>query len=133
MVIKAIDSPVVEIANAGVSKPDTVNTTNVENSLTPLFTGVYSISGNSNEILDKYKFDLYDEEDSFIETSDWIAAVNQSISYRFKTILTNNANYKVRFTIVTINGYEAYKEYSFQVKKTYLEAIENVGMVVKGN
>lgn len=134
MVIKAIDKPEVAMDNAGELKQDTTNTTSIENTLTPLFTGTYRIKENSKELLDRYKFDLYDEGMNLIETSDWIAAVaDKPNRYRFKTILSNNTDYMVRFSIITINGYETYVDYSFQVVRTYLEAIENVKMIIKGN
>lgn len=134
MVIKAISKPDVQIVNAGELRQDTTNTTNIENSLTPLFTGIYSISENSREMLDRYKFDLFDQAGSLIETSDWVSAVDKSVySYRFKNILSNNTDYMVRFSIITVNGYETSVDYPFQVIRTYLEAIENVAMKVLGD
>jgi hypothetical protein len=96
-----------------------------------LFVGDY-IDNASDEPLEKYKFDLYDETGTdLIESSDWIQAVSgKNNSYRFKTMLTNNESYKVYFSIATRNGYKAKVSYDFQVVKVYLEALEGVTMRV---
>lgn len=133
MVIKAISNPKVEIVNAGELKQDTESKTNIENTTTPLFTGVYSIDENSKEQLDKYMFELFDETDELIETSDWLVSADTEYSYRFKTILENNKIYMVRFSIATVNGYTKSADYRFQVIKTYLDPIEGVEMCVEGN
>ena len=138
MVIKAINAPEVEIANAGTLRQDTVNTVNVENTLTPLFEYTWS---SDDESLERYKFELYNgestENEDLIESSSWITANVSNdegkFSYRFKTILTNNATYTVKLSIVTVNGYETEVDYYFQVIRTYLDAIENVAMLVEGN
>jgi hypothetical protein len=79
-----------------------------------LFVGDY-IDNASEEPLEKYKFDLYDETGkTLIESSDWIQAVSgKNCSYRFKTMLTNNESYRVYFSIVTRNGYETRTYYDF--------------------
>lgn len=131
MVIKAIAQPEVYIENAGTVRTDVIASKQTESSLTPLFTGGY-IDNASDEPLDKYKFDLYDENgETLIESSDWIQATGgKNCSYRFKTMLTNNISYKVYFSIVTRNGYEARASYDFQAVKVYLEALEGVTMQV---
>lgn len=131
MVIKAIAQPEVYIENAGTVRTDVIASKQTESSLTPLFTGGY-IDNASDEPLDKYKFDLYDEDgETLIESSDWIQATGgKNCSYRFKTMLTNNASYKVYFSIVTRNGYEARASYDFQAVKVYLDALEGVTMQV---
>lgn len=144
MVIKAIDKPNVEITNVGQLRQDTGSSIGVENTLTPLFTGIYSSSSQSDEFLDKYSFSLYDEDPDSdvseslvpIETTGEIQVVNGQTSYehRFKTILTNNELYYVVFSIKTVNGYEQTAEtYKFQVVETYLDAIENLEMRVYGD
>nr|DAO08525.1 MAG TPA: hypothetical protein [Caudoviricetes sp.] len=59
MVIKAIDTPTIIIENDEAKREDVISTERVEATLTPLFIGSYKIESSSNELLDKYKFDLY--------------------------------------------------------------------------
>lgn len=143
MVIKAVTAPTVDITNAGQLRQDSSSSIGVENTLTPLFTGICSFDDQSNEILDKYTFSIYNEDpDSSdveslqpLETTGEIQVTGGETSYshRFKTILTNNELYYVVFSIKTVNGYEQSAEtYKFQVVETYLDAIENLEMRVYG-
>lgn len=131
MIIKAIAQPEVYIENAGTLKMDVTSSIKTEASLTPLFVGDY-IDNASEEPLEKYKFDLYDEAgEDLIESSNWIQAVHgKNYSYRFKTMLTNNESYKVYFSIITRNGYEGRTSYDFQAVKVYLEALTDASMRV---
>lgn len=131
MVIKAIAQPEVYIENAGTLRTDVIASKQTETSLTPLFVGDY-IDNASEEPLEKYKFDLYDETGkTLIESSDWIQAVSgKNCSYRFKTMLTNNESYRVYFSIVTRNGYETRTYYDFQAIKVYLESLTDVSIRV---
>lgn len=127
MIIKAIAQPEVYIENAGTLKMDVTSSIKTEASLTPLFIGDY-IDNASEEPLEKYKFDLYDEAgEDLIESSNWIQAVSgKNCSHRFKTMLTNNESYRVYFSIVTRNGYETRTYYDFQAIKVYLESLTDV-------
>lgn len=131
MIIKAIAQPEVYIENAGILKADVTSSVKTEASLTPLFIGGY-IDNASEEPLEKYKFDLYDEVGkTLIESSDWIQAVSgKNCSHRFKTMLTNNESYRVYFSIVTRNGYETRTYYDFQAIKVYLESLTDVSIRV---
>lgn len=131
MVIKAIAQPEVYIENAGTLRTDVIASKQTEASLTPLFVGDY-IDNASEEPLEKYKFDLYDEAgETLIESSDWIQAVSgKNYSHRFKTMLTNNESYRVYFSIVTRNGYETRTYYDFQAVKVYLESLTDVSIRV---
>ena len=131
MVIKAIVQPEVYIENAGTLRTDVIASKQTEASLTPLFVGDY-IDNASEEPLEKYKFDLYDETGkTLIESSDWIQAVSgKNCSHRFKTMLTNNESYRVYFSIVTRNGYETRTYYDFQAIKVYLESLTDVSIRV---
>lgn len=131
MVIKAIAQPEVYIENAGTLRTDVIASKQTEASLTPLFVGDY-IDNASEEPLEKYKFDLYDETGkTLIESSDWIQAVSgKNCSHRFKTMLTNNESYRVYFSIVTRNGYETRTYYDFQAIKVYLESLTDVSIRV---
>lgn len=131
MVIKAIAQPEVYIENAGTLRTDVITSKQTEASLTPLFVGDY-IDNASEEPLEKYKFDLYDETGkTLIESSDWIQAVSgKNCSHRFKTMLTNNESYRVYFSIVTRNGYETRTYYDFQAIKVYLESLTDVSIRV---
>lgn len=142
MLIKAIAKPDVSLKNTENTKQDVTSTTKLESTQTPLFTGSYSISDNSKETVDKYKFDLYKgkEEDiaNLIETTGWLqhdgGRDQDGVSYdshRFKNILTNGETYSVIYSISTINGYETSAQiYTFQVTKTYLQDLEDVEIVV---
>lgn len=131
MIIKAIAQPEVYIENAGTLKMDVTSSIKTEASLTPLFIGDY-IDNASEEPLEKYKFDLYDEAgEDLIESSNWIQAVSgKNCSHRFKTMLTNNESYRVYFSIVTRNGYETRTYYDFQAIKVYLESLTDVSIRV---
>lgn len=138
MLIKAIDEPEVYIKNAEAIKPDVIATERTESTLTPLFTGGFSIPERSKEQVDKYKFDLFDEEDELIETSGWLqhdATNNVTLnSFRFKHILTNNNYYTVIFSIITVNGYKANSDpYRFLAFRTYYAELENIELAVEND
>lgn len=138
MIIKPISKPTVKIINAGELKQDIETKTNVENSQMPIFRGSFEEDDESKEALDRYKFDLYDEQGPddgvLLDSSNWIQAVtSKDYQYVFKKGLINEETYFVRFSIVTINGYETFADYKFQVVKTYLEPLTGVTMQVLGN
>lgn len=138
MIIKAIDSPTVAIDNAEAVKEDVISTQHTEATLTPLFSGSYSISSASNELIDQYRFQLYlgesSEDGELLESSGWLqhnGSVDTPDTYRFKNILVNNNYYTVTYEIITTNGYEAAAdEYVFQAVQTYLEELENMTLTV---
>lgn len=131
MIIKAIAEPRIYIENAGATRTDVISSKQTEPTLTPQFVAGYEDNtpeGKTAELLDQYKFDLYDESgETLIESSDWIQHTeNTRPIHRFKTVLTNNNSYKVVFSIVTENGYTTSTTYEFQAVKVYLDAIEGV-------
>lgn len=137
MVIKAISDPSVTILNANSVSGDIISTERMEATLTPLFTGQYSISSESKEMVDKYKFDLFDEEGDLIESSGWLqhnGSIDSNDTYRFNTMLTNNSSYTVIYSVITINGYEkSSSEYNFVANRTYLSGLEGVSIFVEDN
>ena len=131
MVIKAIDTPEVLIENDEIKREDVISTERTEATLTPLFIGSYSIGANNNELLNKYKFDLYEvEQEQLLETSGWLqhnGTINDIDTFRFKTVLTNNEKYTVIYSIITENGYAAQSEpYTFLASRTYLGELEGI-------
>lgn len=131
MVIKAIQGPEVFIKNAESVSQDVYSAERTEATLTPLFTGTYSSVTANKEALDKYKFDLY-QDDILIESSGWLqhnnnkdisnqANGNLSIdTHRFKYVLTDGETYRVVYSIITVNGYEASATpYTFQAVRSY--------------
>lgn len=131
MVIKAIDTPEVLIENDEIKREDVISTERTEATLTPLFIGSYSIGANNNELLNKYKFDLYEvEQEQLLETSGWLqhnGTINDIDTFRFKTVLTNNEKYTVIYSIITENGYATQSEpYTFLASRTYLGELEGI-------
>ena len=139
MVIKAIDTPTIIIENDEAKREDVISTERVEATLTPLFIGSYKIESSSNELLDKYKFDLYkgssQDLSDLIESSGWIqhnGSINNTDTHRFKTVLTNSEDYTVVYSIITVNGYEGESDqYNFSVSRTYLGDLEGVSIRVE--
>lgn len=141
MIIKAIDTPIIKIENDEAKREDVISTERIEATLTPLFIGSFNISSASNELLDRYKFDLYEgaskDPNYLLETSGWLqhnGSINNTDTYRFKTVLTNNKSYTVVYSIITINEYEGESEpYNFSVNRTYLGDLERVSIRVEDN
>lgn len=139
MVIKAIDAPEVVIDNDEIKREDVISTERTEATLTPLFYGSYNIDSKNNELLDKYKFDLYSgidvDQEQLLETSGWLqhnGTINDRDEFRFKTVLTNNENYTVVYSIVTVNGYEAQSDpYTFLASRTYLGELAGVSISIE--
>lgn len=136
MIIKPIDRPSIEISNAHAVTQDVIEAERVETTLTPLFEASYQIPSINNEALDKYKFDLYCG-DELLESSNWIqynAAENAGITYRFKTVLSNRENYRVIYSIQTVNGYiDQSSPYDFIVNRTYLDSLENTNLYISSD
>mgnify|MGYP000783872193 FL=1 len=76
MIITAIDTPIIKIENDEAKREDVISTERIEATLTPLFIGSFNISSASNELLDRYKFDLYEgaskDPNYLLETSGWL-------------------------------------------------------------
>lgn len=115
MIIKAITPITVSIVNAEANKK-TVLSFAIEDNLSPLFIGQASLKEEEKEVIDKYRFILYDKDDVLIESSGWLqhnANANNSDQHRFKTALTSADEYKLRYEIISNNGYQVYTEYKF--------------------
>ena len=145
MIIKAIGKPNTYIENAEVvESTELISTQRTEPTLTPTF---YGMCKTDDEIVDKYKFDIYlgektdeafDENynENLIESSGWLQhkAGIESESFdihRFKRPLQNDEEYTVFYSIKTINGYEdRAKPYLFLASRTYLEELTDVSIYV---
>ena len=98
MVVKAITKPTVIINNTNELSGDNwiLNTPN------PLFTGTYQSDPINHETMNQFRFELYNNQNELIETSDWLT---DNIQHRFKTILVDHESYIVKLQVETINGY----------------------------
>lgn len=154
MLIKAIDEPRAMIVNSesGKKDPSTLSK-GIESTTTPLFMGQYEITPESNEIEDKYCFELY-QNGELLETTGWLQHTNSNDTYtnqlydklkdvvdidwlqqtgttpdeyRFKQVLLNEQSYTVKYKIKTVNGYlvEA-APYDFLVNETTLNKLNNI-------
>lgn len=134
MVIKAISQPNIYIENSEAVRQDVISTQRTEPTLTPLFVGVCNIPEINKELVDKYRFILYNGEEAdeteIIESSGWLqhnSNVSNRDEHRFKTVLTNNNTYTLTYEIQTVNGYiESADPYIFLATRTYLAELENV-------
>lgn len=141
MIVKAISDPMVEILNAEAVKQDVISSERTEASLTPLFTGAFTIAAVNKEPVDKYKFDLYSgqevDEKQLLETSGWIqhnSSVSNVDTHRFKTVLERGEHYTVIYSIYTMNGYvKTSVPYDFVAAETYFADIEEVQLITKDN
>ena len=154
MIIKAIQAPSVYIKNEISVGSDVIESERTEPSLTPIFTGVYSINVRNKEMLNSYKFDLYegesiDDTDEPIQTSGWLQHKNGGMdsgsqavdTYRFPYLLTKNSKYTVTYSIRTVNGFEVSMEsnqnllplYTFTATETTLDPLEDVTITAIDN
>lgn len=129
LVVKAIDVPTIKILNESSTSINTNLISSVETDNFPLFTGKCTFSDESKEFVDKYRFLLYSKEDELLESSNWLQhnVSDESLdSYRFKTYLEENKEYKVIYEIISNNGYNTKsKEYSFKIVLNQLASIYN--------
>lgn len=138
MVVKAISDPEVEILNAESVKQDIIYSEHTEASLTPLFIGKATFSAVNKEVVDQYKFDLYNgETEDLIETSDWLqhnSSVDGTDSFRFKTLLEQNQQYRVIYTIKSLNGFtKSSSPYDFTAVASQLSKLKDVTLTVESN
>ena len=130
MITKAITPIAVSIVNAEANMK-TVLSLAVENSLSPLFIGQASLKEEEKEVIDKYRFILYDKDNNLIESSGWLqhnANANNSDQHRFKIALNNSQEYKLRYEIISNNGYQVYTEYKFIAYENIIE--ENIHIMI---
>ena len=129
MLIKRIELEEIRIVNQRILEENTTQLFTIETSTNPLFMGTCKFSEQSQEYVDKYKFELYEikidpetsqEYTEFLEDSGWQqhnANAENVDEWRFKQILLpsknptgtnnmeNNHLYMVIYTASTINGY----------------------------
>lgn len=120
MAIKPITMPDIKILK--------MNDSDILTDLSPLFQGICTIAAKNRETVDKYKFDLY-QNDKLLETSNWLihnSGTNTLDSYRFKTRLISDEGYTVKYSIITVNGFELSISYSFVASETYISELEGV-------
>lgn len=130
MIIKAISTPSAYIQNAITISATVIESEQIENSKTPLFTGVYQIDDDSKESEDIYRFVLLDSNDKQLEDSGWLQhnVLQDSVdTHRFKTVLENNSSYTVTYEIKTVNGYElSATPYFFTVVESQLSKLTDI-------
>lgn len=102
----------VSIGRYIVSPPDFSITnldSEVENSNIEIYQGEYS---HDLETLYQYRYDFY-ENNNLIQTSDWIFYKGEETLKPFTLLrdLEINDDYKIKFSIITVNGYEGIIEY----------------------
>lgn len=122
LITKALEAPTVQI----VSENSSIEITDM-----PTFYGMVLMPEINNEIIDKVKYDIY-EEGVFLETSNWIAYSDSG--YRFKHKLSNDKNYSAFFSIHTLNNYEkTSSSYEFKIAQTALGELNEVSISAKEN
>lgn len=127
MILKSIPEPKITILNNSNLNIEKINSYTIEINRTPTITGVYNFKGN--EILDQYKFILYNNTGNVLEDSGWLqyntskaigsSEASVAIEHRFNLELNENEQYSVIFYINTINYYQGQsKPYQFKVLPT---------------
>ena len=121
MILKSISAPKLYFVNNQTLEELGSNYMVTEFSTQPIFTAVYE-QPNSNylEPLEQYQFNLYDDENKLIESSDWIYYTEYSdkkisFSHYFNETLQQSKKYKVEVKIITKNLYETSSIYNFKV------------------
>lgn len=154
MIIKAISTTQddVNILNDDIVRVDIVASQRTEGSLTPLFRGMTSFDPINKEIIEKYRFDLYQgriqtakdpeelrelNESILLETSNWLTHNNNNSGiddHRFKTVLTEDEIYTVVYSVKTLNGFEDHSEpYVFSPVITYLSQPKGLSLIVESD
>jgi hypothetical protein len=104
----------------------------------PEFQGEYKCSGN--ELIDLYKFDLYDENEELLESSDWqqhnltldsglveLGYANALDTHIFTTLLEDNKTYKIKYSVKTENLFEISSDfYEFVVNASIDTTLNNL-------
>lgn len=109
MIIKPITKPTIEIYQK-----------DIVSNLIPLFQATATFDSDEKEMVDKYRFTLYDEANEIIEQSDWITHISSIDSYRFKNTLENKSDYFIEYEIISNNGFETSVKNSFEVQIIWL-------------
>lgn len=138
MIIKAIKKPEVILQNATYIDANAISSIQFEQTLTPLFVGVYSSIIANNEVENKYRFTLYsgDSVESYdqLETSGWLTHTGTDDRHRFKTALNNGSKYTVIYEVETMNGYVGQADvYYFEAAETYLSTLTGVTLDIENN
>lgn len=124
MILKSIPKPTVSILNnipkSGIITSEDIR---VELSSSPHIYANYNQNNlNGDEFLDKYYFQLFDEENGeLLETSkvfnfnyaEHSSLDSVTVSHQFKYGLKKDHKYRVNFFIETVNGYKDKAEYTF--------------------
>lgn len=138
MIIKPISKPKL-IINGQEILPDSeiISAQNTEITLTPTFIGSCKFRPEDKEIVEKYKFNLYNNEKKLIESSGWKLREqeNQYDTHRFKTLLTNQQTYQVSYDILSNNNYQSDLQdspstalYSFKTDEKLLPSIDGISI-----
>lgn len=121
MIFKAVSKPEIAIVNFINNATDYLNVDYIVHTRTPLFRGQAFFTTINKELIDKYRFTLYDNFGDIIEQTDWLQrdSSNQDNidSHRFSHMLENQEKYSILYEIISINGYYASSERQyFQVQ-----------------
>ena len=130
MILKAISAPKLYFNNNEKMQSLSINQVITEFSTQPVFMVTYEQSDTAySEPLEQYLFELYDEQNNLIESSNWKQYLDYSnkeitLSHYFDTILTPNKKYTAMVKVITKNLYETQATYNF--KALALQEIEGI-------
>lgn len=107
------------------------STLHILSQYTPTFTGIVTpLSAADKEPVTQCKFDLYDDNENLLETSDWIVG-NGNDPYRFNYMFEDYTIYQIQYSYKTLNGFEGSSaKSSFEIIINELEEqLEEVSLV----
>lgn len=106
------------------------STLHILSQYTPTFTGIVTpLSVADKEPVTQCKFDLYDDNENLLETSDWIVG-NGNDPYRFNYMFEDYTIYQIQYSYKTLNGFEGSSaKSSFEIIINELEQLEGVSLV----
>lgn len=110
---------------------DSASALHIFSQYTPTFTGIVTpLSAADKEPVTQCKFDLYDDNDNLLETSDWIVG-NGNDPYRFSYLFEDYTIYQIQYSYRTLNGFEGSSaKNSFEIIINELEEqLEGVRLV----
>ena len=113
------------------AEENSASTLHVLSQYTPTFTGIVTpLSAADKEPVTQCKFDLYDDNDNLLETSDWIVG-NGNDPYRFSYLFEDYTIYQIQYSYRTLNGFEGSSaKNSFEIIINELEEqLEGVSLI----
>lgn len=110
---------------------DSASALHIFSQYTPTFTGIVTpLSAADKEPVTQCKFDLYDDNENLLETSDWIVG-NGNDPYRFNYMFEDYTIYQIQYSYKTLNGFEGSSaKSSFEIIINELEEqLEGVSLI----